>query len=214
MKRSPYAGFYIALIAIALLLCYGCLTSGDLKVPNSIPAAGNDISQAKAHVESAEAGVQALKPFVRREGVAVVGLVSKEHKAAVGKMDDASAALVAVQSERDELAATIKRQAGTIGTLRDTVNKVTHSWGYRLELFCIWAFWILATLLGIHIVAGALAIFLPVPYNSIAAIVANIVNPLGWINWLVTHSVKNAQANTAASKMEMLPPAPPPPPNH
>lgn len=165
--------------------CSGC-TAARPQAAQVVAPTGTDIDKAGAYVTSAESAVQAAIPHSDPVGKSDLGLASTAHKAVVDSLGKAKVDLAGVQ-------AAIQADENLIVGLKNQVGSLLSSWGYRFQVITTRIFVILCILVGLHLVAGVVAIFAPPPYGTIAGVVSKVVNPLGWFTWLVAH----VQANVA-----------------
>lgn len=179
MRFALIAAFILYLIPVAL--SGGCASPGAAKSPAAIVApAGTDIDKANAYVGSAETAVQAAIPHTDAAGKEDLGLASSAHKSATTSLNQAKMDLVAAESD-------IAAKDKSLSVLTAQNATLLSAWGHKFQMCVTAAFWVLVVLVGVHLIGGVLGIFLPLPYGSVLALVAKIVNPLGWFSWLLTH---------------------------
>lgn len=195
MIQTTLDGLLAVLLVIVFVIAVLFLATGCTPL-NPSPAAvvaptGTDIDQANAYMGSAESAVQAAVPHADAAGQADLGLASSAHKQASASLVKATKDLAGVQNN-------LAAQGKTISELQGQVASLDASWGHRLQVGVTWAFWIIVSLVAIHLIAGALAIFFPA-WGIIPGLISKIVNPFGWFTWLVSHATAPVSAASAAA---------------
>lgn len=181
-----------ALILLAAMIMSGCAPAHPDPAAVVAPT-GTDIDKAGAYTDSAESAVQAAVPHTDAAGKEDLGLASSAHKSVTGSLGRAKADLMVIQN-------TLTSEQRMNDGLQNQVNSLEASWGHKLQVWVTWAFWILVALVAVHLIAGALAIFVPA-WAPIAGLISKIVNPLGWTTWVVAHmTAPVVSAQAAATK--------------
>jgi hypothetical protein len=182
MKCSFILAFFSIVLSIGLI---GCT---PVKSSSPVAPVGTSLDKTTAYVNSAEVAVQQAKPHSDPVGQEDLALASTAHKSARDSLDQARKDLAGVQS-----ALTAKDKQ--IASLTDSIAALNDSWGHKLQVFTEAFLTLLLILVGLHLVGAVLAMVLPPPYSIIAALVAKVVNPFGWLTWLILHVEQNVAKN-------------------
>lgn len=171
-------GIVSFLLFLTLFTLVGCQPMHP-SAAGVIAPTGTDVDKASAYIGSAEDAVQQAVHHSDLAGQAVLGLASNAHKSATASLMTAKTDLATVQQR-------LQAQDAAIVRVTNTLNVVTHSWGYELQGIVEKLSVLLFILLSLHIVAGVVSLLAPEPIvKTVAALIAKIVNPFGWFTWAI-----------------------------
>lgn len=187
----------VAVLVIVALAMTGCATIPPQdKVPNMIPAVGTNLNKTDAFITSAEQATQAAVKHTDAAGQEDLKQVTTSHKAAQASNAAATKELAAVSTERDSL----KKIAADAQAAE---AKYKNSWGYRGQVWLTRFAILLITLFALHYLLGGAAIvitlFVPalVFLSPILKLIATVVNPAAWFQFLIDHVHCNSTATTS-----------------
>lgn len=170
-----------------------------------IAPTGTDIDKADAFNSSAESATAAAIPHADPAGKAALSIAAAAHKAVAANLTLAKSDLAGVQKR-------VGVQDKTITDLQNTVVTIKNGWGYRLQVWVAWAWFVLKILIAIfiamaifHLIAGPVSMLLPPPWNAFVLTAGNWCNPFGWISIVLQRMHTNAVAAQATSTITIQP---------
>lgn len=172
--------YLLALVLLLLLpLLPGCTKDGNLPsgISDNIPTVYSDVQRGSAYVENAQAVVEKAKPESSATGKALLNVASDQQQKAIDTLKIAQDGAVKAEKERQD----VEKKFASVAADND---KLTKSWGHRLQVWVTWGFWIIVALFAFHALGGIVGAMVPGPIGAILSVSAAVVNPMAWIQTL------------------------------
>lgn len=179
-------------VLLAALIMLGCAAhqigssqtgEGLARVHGDLDSIGKTLDQAEPHADPVgKALIQNAKADAKDADDWTVVTIANYERYAKAKESEVKLAKVEAAQQRDRAIAA----ESTIG--------------YRAEVWIKRLFWIITALIAFHIIGGLIGtIFAATPVGGAIGMLAKLVNPAGWLTWIISHAGKKVAVTSAVA---------------